>query len=247
MTKKTRTILFFICVFLFALTAPTVILYSQGYRFDLATKKVVQTGGLYLKISPRNVQVYINGKLKSTTSIFSNSSLVKNLLPKTYAVEIRKDGYYSWQKTLEVKEKQATEAKNIVLIPENPGFTKLDVTPTEFNAMVALLVPNATSSDGQKVIEVDNHEVWISFPKEEKRIFLNRFSESISKVFWFNDYYLIFNVANKIKVAEIDDRDKLNIINLAEFENPEIFWDSNNGKLYVSTRGKFYVSENLLP
>ena len=247
MTKRTRTILFFICVFLFILTAPSIIFYSQGYRFDFATKKVVQTGGLYFKVSPRSTQVYLNGKLKDTTSIFTNSSLVENLIPKTYAVEIKKDGYYSWQKTLEVREKQVTEAKNIVLITTNPNFTKLNATTTEFNKMVAVLATSATSSDGQKVIEADGHEIWVSFPKEEKKIFLNRFSESIGKVFWFNDYYLIFNVANKIKVAEIDDRDKLNIVDLVEFESPEIFWDRANARLYLATQGEFYVSDKLLP
>jgi len=240
MTKKTRTILFAICVFLFALTAPTVIFYSQGYRFDFATKKIVQTGGLYFKIAPRSAQVYLNGEFKDTTSVFTNSSLVENLLPKTYAVEIRKDGYYSWQKTLEVKEKQVTEAKNITLIPQNINFATTSPRLPE-------IIANATSSDGQKVIEADKHEIWVEFIKEKKKIFLTRFSENIGKVFWLNDYYLIFNVGDKIKVAEIDDRDRLNVIDIAEFKAPEIFWDNPNGKLYVLSEGVLYVSEKLFP
>jgi len=240
MTKKTRTILFSICAFLFAVTAPSIIFYSQGYRLDFAARKIVQTGGLYFKVAPRSAQVYINGKPKDTTSIFTNSSLVKNLLPKTYAIEISKDGYYSWQKNLEVKEKQVTEAKNITLFPKNINFAT-----TSFP--VPQTITSATSSDGQKVIEADQHEIWISLTKEKEKIFLVRFSETISKVFWLNDYYLIFNVGNKIKVAEIDDRDRLNVIDLAEFKTPEIFWDSANNKLYVLSGGALYVSEGLLP
>jgi hypothetical protein len=247
MTKKTRTILFAICVFLFVLTAPSVIFYSQGYRLDFAAKKIVQTGGLYFKVAPRSAQVYVNGKLKDTTSIFTSSSLVENLMPKTYAVEISKDGYYSWQKTLEVKERRVTEAKNITLIPKIPELTKLPATPAEIKSIVAEFTATATSSDGQKVIEADKHEIWISLPEEKEKIFLTRFSETVSKVFWFNDYYLIFNVGDKIKVAEIDDRDRLNIIDIAEFKTPEIFWDSLNGKLYVLSESTLYVSEKLLP
>jgi len=241
MNKKTRTILFFICVFLFALTAPSVILYSQGYRFDFETKKVVQTGGLYFKVAPRSAQVYINGKLKDTTSIFTNSSLIENLLPKTYYIEIKKDGYHSWQKTLEVNERQVTEAKNIILIPQDVNFAKSIETP------LPKYLTNATSSDGNKVVRYDEHEIWVSFPKEKKDIFLTRFSETIGNVFWLNDYYLIFNVGDKIKVAEIDDRDRLNVIDIAEFKAPEIFWDNNNGKLYVLSGSTLYLAEKLLP
>ena len=247
MTKKTRTILFLICAFLFTLTAPSVIFYSQGYRFDFTSKKIVQTGGLYFKVAPRNAQVSLNGKIKDTTSVFTNSALVENLLPKTYAVEINKDGYYSWQKTLEVKEKQVTEAKNITLIPKTPGLTKLDTTPAEIKSIVSKFTASATSSDGQKVIEADKHEIWIKFSEEKEKIFLIRFSENIGKIFWFNDYYLIFNVGDKIKVAEIDDRDRLNVVDLAEFKTPEIFWDSLNDKLYVLSGGALYVSAKLLP
>jgi len=205
MNKKTRTILFAICVFLFALTAPSIILYSQGYRFDFETRKVVQTGGLYFKVAPRSAEVYLNSKFKNTTSVFTSSSLIENLLPKTYYAEIKKDGYYSWQKTLTVEERRVTEAKNITLIPKTPGLTKLDTTPAEIKSIVSKFTASATSSDGQKVIEADKHEIWIKFSEEKEKIFLIRFSENIGKIFWFNDYYLIFNVGDKIKVAEIDD------------------------------------------
>ncbi|MFH1575682.1 MAG: hypothetical protein ABIB55_01935 [Candidatus Nealsonbacteria bacterium] len=241
MIKKTRTIIFFTCVVLFMLAAPTIILYSQGYRFDFETKKIVQTGGLYFKVAQRSAQVYLNGNLKDTTSIFTNSLLVENLLPKTYYIEISKDGYHSWQKTLEVREKQVTEAKNIILFPQDVNFIENVETP------LPRYIANATSSDGNKVVRYNEHEIWISFPKEEKDIFLTRFSEIINKVFWLNDYYLIFNAGDKLKVAEIDDRDRLNIVDVAQFKTPEIFWDGLNKKLYVSSEGMLYISEELLP
>ena len=247
MTKKSRTILFSICVFLFFLTAPSVILYSQGYRFDFETKKIVQTGGLYFKVTPRSAQVYVNGELKDTTSIFTNSALIENLLPKSYFIEIKKDGYHSWQKTLEVKESQVVEVKNITLIPRIPELAEIKATPAEIKSIISKFTASATSSDGQKVIEADKHEIWVTLVKEKEKIFLIRFSETIGKVFWLDDYYLIFNVGNKIKVAEIDDRDRLNVIDITEFKVPEIFWDSLNGKLYVSSEGALYLSEKLLP
>lgn len=240
MIKKTRTIIFFACLFLFALAAPLVIGYSQGYRFDFETMKIVQTGGLYFKVAQKSAQVRLNGALKQTTSIFTNSSLIENLMPGNYNIEINKEGYHAWQKTLEVKEKQITEAKNIFLIPQNIGFATTNSPLPEISSA-------STSSDGQKVIEAGNHEIWVSFPKTKEKIFLIRFSETIGKVFWLNDYYLIFNVGNKLKIAEIDDRDRLNITEIAQFEAPEIFWDAADAKLYVSSKNELYVSKKLLP
>ena len=256
MTKRMRTVLFIVCVVLFVLVAPSVIFYSQGYRFDFETRRVVQTGGIYLRASQRNAEIYLNGKLKDTTSIFTNSRLIENLLPKTYSVEIKKEGYHTWQKNLEVREKQVAEAKNVLLIRQNPDFSLVATSTKEIDNIVSIIEPSATSSDENRLIEFNDHEIWISFTEirddkvfrdSQEKVFLTRFSGIIGKIFWFGDYYLIFNVGNKIKIAETDDRDRLNIIDLVEFESPEIFWDGENNRLYVLSKGKLYLAENLLP
>ena len=70
MTKRTRTILFSICAILFLLIAPSVVLYSQGYRIDFESKRIVQIGGFYFKVWPKNAQVLIDGKLEKKTDVF---------------------------------------------------------------------------------------------------------------------------------------------------------------------------------
>ncbi len=240
MSKRTRTIIFIICVFLFLLISPSVILYSQGYRVDFEKKKIVQIGAFSFKVLPKSADVYLNDDFNKKTSGITGSVFIENLLPKNYEVEIKKEGYYSWEKTLEVKEKEVIEAKNIILFPQNPDFKIFDQKLPEIE-------PSATSSDKKGVVESNKYEIWVNFPNEEKKIFLTRFSEEIGSIFWLTNDYLIFNVGNKIKIAEIDDRDRLNIVDLAEFESPEIFWDGNNQKLYVLSNKKLYVSESLLP
>ena len=97
MSKKTRTILFLICLFLFFSSAPLVILYSQGYRFDLNPPaggiKFTQTGGLFIKTEPKQVEIYVNNELTKKTDFFFGSALIENLLPKRYKIEVKKDGY----------------------------------------------------------------------------------------------------------------------------------------------------------
>ncbi|MCX6760724.1 MAG: hypothetical protein NTZ84_01275 [Candidatus Nealsonbacteria bacterium] len=133
MTKKSRTILFLICVFLFLLICPLTVLYSQGYRISFDYQqggiKISKTGGFFVKAYPKQVDVLIEevGSSKKTikekTDFFFGSLLVENLFPKKYKVEIKKEGYLPWQKVLEVKEKEVTGIKNIILFPENKEFT----------------------------------------------------------------------------------------------------------------------------
>jgi len=417
MTKRTRTILFLVCLFLFLLIAPTAIFYSQGYRFDFETKKITQTGGLFLKAEPKQVEVFIDGKLKKKTDFFFGSALIENLLPKKYKIQIKKEGYYPWEKNLEIREKEVAEARKIVLIPENPSFSILDDKVKEFwpspnEKMVVLkeadgdgwalklydlengvkshlieekdvyskgadllglefspdskeiylnvgvkeqeknfvlgldkvppvlterkITPQTEdivtsqvfngenyyldssghlfkneerltekpfpvkpetkyaleifqnflflhegqvlyqfnpdlksfekffepikdlkiSPDYKKIVYFSDYEIWILFlekindqPKRESRdkLFLIRLSEQIKDCFWLNSDYLIFNAANKTKIAEIDDRDRINVVDVAEFENPKIFWNQFDKKLYVLSDSNLYQSERLLP
>lgn len=130
MTKRSRTILFLTCVILFLITAPVLTLYSQGFRFDFKEKRLVQIGGISIQASPKQVEIYINGKLKGKTDFFFGTSLLENLLPQKYAVELKKTGYFPWKKNLPVQEGLVTEIRNVYLFPENPGFVSLNSTDT---------------------------------------------------------------------------------------------------------------------
>lgn len=123
MNRKFRSTLFALLTMLFLITAPTTILYYMGWRFDWPTKTITQTGIFYFKVSPRESKIYIDHEFKKKTGFFFNSALIENLTPKEYFVEIEKQGFYKWEKFLEIKKRQVTEIKNITLIPENPNFT----------------------------------------------------------------------------------------------------------------------------
>jgi hypothetical protein len=122
MNKKTRTILFLICFLIFILVTPLAVLYSQGYRLDFNPSegwiRISQAGGLFLKVTPRQVDVYVDDKLIKRTDFFFGSILVENLLPKKHKITVKKQDYHNWEKTLEIKEKQVVEIKNIILFPE---------------------------------------------------------------------------------------------------------------------------------
>lgn len=166
MSKKTRTILFLICLFLFFSSAPLVILYSQGYRFDLNPPaggiKFTQTGGLFIKTEPKQVEIYVNNELTKKTDFFFGSALIENLLPKRYKIEVKKEKYLTWEKNLEIREKEVTEAKNIILFPKNINFTILTERAEKF----------WFSPDEKKIIllEEDKSSSHPSLPKENSEL-----------------------------------------------------------------------------
>lgn len=166
MTKKFKKTLFFgLCLF-FLITAPSVVFYSQGYRFDFKNMRIVQTGGLFLKISPPGVTLDIDQKLRKKTNFFFDSAFINGLIPKDCQITIQKTDYHIWNKILGIKEKQVTEAKNIVLFPKNPKFNLIDKNINNF-----FLAP-----DNKKIIfKIQEEMGWVlnSFniqTKEQKKL-----------------------------------------------------------------------------
>jgi len=125
MTKRQRTLLFFLLLGLFFVLAPSLTLYSQGYRIDITGRRITQTGAFFFKVAPARVDILVDGNLVKRTDFLFGSGLTKNFFPDSYFLEVTKEGYHPWQKILEIKERQVTEAKNILLFKENPAFQKL--------------------------------------------------------------------------------------------------------------------------
>ncbi len=132
MAKKTKTILLIICGFLFFLVTPTIILYCNGYRFDFQNRRIVKTGAFYFSVTPKTVKISLNGIIEKKTDFFFGSALLENLLPQEYSIRISKKGFQDWNKKLEIKANEATEVKNIFLMPEKVHFSSIEEKVDDF-------------------------------------------------------------------------------------------------------------------
>ena len=94
---------FLLALFLITGTTTIVIKLGQGYKPDLSTKSLQPTGLLVATSLPDGAQVFINGKLKTAT----NATI--NLSPGEYEIELKKDGFFPWKKTLEIKKELVTK------------------------------------------------------------------------------------------------------------------------------------------
>lgn len=178
MTKRSRTLLFFTLCFLFFTITPSLIFYSLGYAVDFEKKKIVQTGAIFISTEPGEVNVLMSGKQKGKTGIIFKKLFKKNILPKTYTIELKKDGYHSWKKNLEIKEKLTTEIRNIFLFQENPQKQLVlekkikEYYPSPDNKKIAYL----TSENQINILNFEN--------KNDKLIFSSEKLDKLTKLSW---------------------------------------------------------------
>lgn len=97
-----------------------MIRYAKGYRPTRAGT-IKGTGLLSANSFPTGAEVYINGKLTTAT----DNTL--NLDPGDYQIELKKDGYHIWTKTVKIEEELVTQT-NAQLFPTSPSLEPLTYT-----------------------------------------------------------------------------------------------------------------------
>lgn len=119
MKKRTRYLLLVFGFILFLIIAPIIVLYVGGFSYDSSNNRYVRTGILVVSTEPENAEVFLDGELKDTSP-----SRFKFLKPGSYNITIKKDGYHTWSKKLEVQSNKVTWAAigidHIFLLKESP-------------------------------------------------------------------------------------------------------------------------------
>ncbi len=117
-----RKFLLIFFVVIFFISAPIVLGYALGYRFDFQNKRVTRIGIIYLESRPKGATIFLNGKkIKEKTP-----TTIKRLFPKTYWVRIEKEGFHPWEKHLIVLPNQNTLVSGIILFPQDLQSKKLE-------------------------------------------------------------------------------------------------------------------------
>ncbi len=123
MSPLIRKLLFYAFVMLFILSGTIIISYSLGWKIDFNPPAggfiLERTGAISIKTDPKNVIIKINGKnYPDQSGILQSATLISGLLPKTYDVEINKDGYLPYHKNISVKPALVSKLSSIRLIPD---------------------------------------------------------------------------------------------------------------------------------
>lgn len=130
MTLNFRRFLFVLFVIIFALAGIVIVYYTKGYRIDFSNFSVVKTGGVYIEANVSGFQINLGDEIyQDQSNIFKKSTLISNVIPKKYALVIKKDGYYDYEKNIEVLPSQVVRLLNVLLVPKEiqPSFSQENI------------------------------------------------------------------------------------------------------------------------
>ena len=148
------------------------ILYARGYRLQSGEENITlgPTGLLVVNSDPIAAQVFIDGQLRTATD---NSV---SLTPGTYELEVAKEGYLAWEKTITI-EREAVTQVDAFLVSNAPSLTALTfsgaINPivSEDFSKIAYTVPSAEDNierAGLWIMETVN--LPLGFNRDPRRI-----------------------------------------------------------------------------
>lgn len=212
MSRRFRRILFYFFVAVFLLTAPVIILYAYGYKYDFERNKFIETGAIYVKSKPRKANIYINNKLNAKSS----SVLVKGLIPHQYLLRIERDGFSSWSKNLEVYPGLVTKVESIILFPLILESALLNEQPIQ-NFYIShdkeriIFTPapkpetEANENNGIWLQELEKNSAAIQLFKNETNAYENiQWSENSKYfVFYTKNRWLLIDIQKPAEIIDI--------------------------------------------
>lgn len=107
---------------LMAAASVLIVLFARGYKFDFRNGSLEKTGMILVKSRPDGAKVFLDGKLATATN-----NPIQGLERGKYDLKIVKDGYFDWEKKVEVEEELVTEV-DALLVPLSPALTPLTST-----------------------------------------------------------------------------------------------------------------------
>lgn len=215
MSLTARRIIFYCLLSLFIVTAPIIIGYTAGYRYSIKQRRIVTTGIISAQSNPEQARIYLNKSLYKDRT----PTLITNLTPGSYNIEISRDGFHSWNKTLNVQSEQTTFTGSVILF-------KKDTEP-----LPILDIPKKVYSTRPKLITFNAHEVWYGNPKTQERKLITRLLEKINDAIPLqNDSAVLLILPNRIRALELDLRDRQNFWDLAIFDEIKTAVLAEDGK-----------------
>lgn len=163
-----RVVITFASAALLIMGTILTIQFAKGYR-PTRQGMIQGTGLLAANSFPNGAQVYIDGKLTTAT----DNTL--NLDPGTYEVEIKKDGYASWKKNIQIV-KELVVQTNATLFPAAPGLSPLtltgaqNVSPSPDGQKLAFYVSSASAQLKNGIYVLDLSDNFLSLQKGAQQI-----------------------------------------------------------------------------
>ncbi len=156
---RRKLLAFFIA--LFFMLGISALYYSQGYRIDFSTWTIKKTGAVYIEGYQRPVDIYLNSTHYNDQSGFlKNGTLISSILPKKYQLTVTKNGFYTYEKNIQVEPSQVVRLFHALLVPTTIATTTI-TTGVQGNTITEV------AGDGSfitKSLGTPTHYTAYSFP-----------------------------------------------------------------------------------
>ena len=170
-----RRVIFVIFALSFLSITTAILTYGNGYTIDVKNRSIIATGSLLVKTTPRTSTVTINGKAEYDTPL-----RVTRIIPREVDVKIEKDGYFPWQKTLEVYPKSTTFVDTTLFTIPEPHITQ-SFKKTEQTFLVPGNSRMILFTERQPILTISDAGKLSKFP------ILLPFIPSEAEIFWSPD------------------------------------------------------------
>ena len=230
-----RHTIFFLFLAFFFVSAPLIVLYTAGYRYNVFNGQFVRTGVLSVTTNPRNADISLNKKSIRRSS----PHVIKYLIPRSYLLTLTKDGYHTWEAEVEIKSGETTLVQQLLLFRDDEA-----VLLFERETKIVTLSP-----DGKRLAyligEGGWEEIWLYQIQDDEHKMIGRFisraDEPVIELSWSTDggYLLAQNAARPL-VALYDQNGSVLEIepDLLKGWN-KVFWHpSSDHLLYLATAKK---------
>lgn len=231
---------------LFCVLLPIVLSYALGYQIDYSTLKVYKTGILYINSNPAGAAIYLNGHLFSDVT----PAQVEELKPGAYKVEVRRDGFYPWERELVIRPNMVTRADRIVLFPVTQDMKVLgerevaDFTVSDKNYLYCFSGSGLFRlyADGSGLKRLSSYARWPEWLKGKK------FSPDNNKIALYNDRAVIVVYlspdSSRVQPPEAA-AEEARVEEVFASSDPivDVFWYSQSNYLLVVTEKDIKVVE----
>jgi len=219
----------------------------------------------------RNNSLYYSNVLENTRIVATTAPagqnpilLIKNLVAYQFSgnniVWLSPDGTVSQSdisgKLIEQSAKNKIVTNTQFLFNKNTkNFENISLTGGNYQLLV--------SPDSKNLIYWNSNNIYISSSENSQSQPNTKYQQlfsgaNINFCQWLNNSYIVFTAGDKIIISEIDYRGNINSVTLPqtitisstdkiEVKNPQIFFNTQNSKLYILANNSLLSSEKLIP
>ncbi|MDO8507812.1 MAG: PEGA domain-containing protein [bacterium] len=233
----------------FAVISVLFIMSARGYNMHFEKNGIVfvKTGMLIVSSKPTGAKIVLDGKDTSKKTNFF-SVKINNLSKKKHVLTLEKEGYFKWEKEINIVPEMVTWANYVLMFSKNPKIDKVDFSGSLVQSVPSLdnrqnLVLTRTK-DSEVLYSVQNSTGGKNVILDTVKIAEDKRMSGISVLDWSKDKRNVL-ITGSLKsdqrfwVVNMDSKSVDDVSTITPLKFSRImFSTANNDELYGSLNGE---------